>query len=189
MNPAHDMRDRIESRVNQGLHGRWYVAAKSIQVKANAPFGTRLLGKRIVLWRDTAGRAFALEDFCPHRGAPLSRGEVHEGNIACRYHGVTLDGSGTILRVPAMPDCNLEGRRAVESFEVAETSDAVFVYMASAAKPKAPPLVLPEVESPFTVTAWGKRPCTESYRSKCALVSTGPRSLTATTSISLRPDS
>src|SRR6266581_4860704 len=45
------------------------------------------------------------------------------------------------------------------------------------------------IESPSTVTVPGKRPCTESKRSKWALVSTGPRSLIPTTSISLRPDS
>ena len=43
--------------------------------------------------------------------------------------------------------------------------------------------------SPFTVTVPGKRPCTLSKRSRWALVSTGPRSLMPTTSISVRPDS
>src|SRR6185295_9145328 len=51
-------------------------------------------------------------------------------------------------------------------------------------------LPLPRLsESPSTVTMPGNRPCTESKRSRCALVSTGPRSLIPTTSISLRPDS
>jgi phenylpropionate dioxygenase-like ring-hydroxylating dioxygenase large terminal subunit len=139
----HDLRDRIEDRVNQGLLGQWYIAAKSVQVKANAPFGTMLLGRPVVLWRDAAGKAHALEDFCPHRGAKLSRGEVHEGNISCRYHGLTLDGQGTILRVPAMPDCPLEGRRAVQVYAVREAMDAVFVYVPSAARPTAPELPLP----------------------------------------------
>ena len=39
------------------------------------------------------------------------------------------------------------------------------------------------------VTSAGKRPCTLSKRKRWALVSTGPRSLIATTSISVRPDS
>src|SRR5665213_103291 len=43
--------------------------------------------------------------------------------------------------------------------------------------------------SPLTVTVPGKRPCTESKRSRWALVSTGPRSLMPTTSMSVRPDS
>src|SRR5215472_12342312 len=45
------------------------------------------------------------------------------------------------------------------------------------------------IASPLTVTSPGKRPCTESKRSRCALVSTGPRSLMPTTSISWRPAS
>src|SRR6202171_6684206 len=45
------------------------------------------------------------------------------------------------------------------------------------------------IESPSTVTVPGNRPCTESKRSRWALVSTGPRSLMPTTSISVRPDS
>src|ERR1700716_2547615 len=45
------------------------------------------------------------------------------------------------------------------------------------------------IESPSTDTVPGKRPCTESKRSRWALVSTGPRSLMPTTSISVRPDS
>ncbi len=144
-----EMRDRIETRINEGLRGRWYVAAKSVQVRPDAPFGAMLLGQKIVLWRDKSGKVRALEDFCPHRGAPLSRGEVHDGNIACRYHGVTLDGEGTILRVPAMPECPMEGRRVLASYETEEAADAVFVYVASAAAPKAPPLILPpEFSSP-----------------------------------------
>src|SRR3954468_20053802 len=42
------------------------------------------------------------------------------------------------------------------------------------------------MESPTTLTSRGKRPCTESNRNRCALVSTGARSLMATTSMASR---
>src|SRR5262249_51228024 len=45
------------------------------------------------------------------------------------------------------------------------------------------------IVSPLTVTSPGKRPCTVSKRRRCALVSTGPRSLMPTTSMSVRPAS
>ena len=67
----------------------------------------------------------------PHRGAPRSRGEVLGDDLACRYHGVRLDGTATIVRVPAMPDGALEGRRPVESFAVGESNDVIFVYFAA----------------------------------------------------------
>lgn len=139
-----DMKALIEKRVNEGLRGQWYPVAKSVEVKGTRPHGAKLLGERVVLWRDRSGTLRCLEDFCPHRGAPLSFGEVHEGNIGCRYHGVIVDGEGVVQRVPAMPDCALEGRRAVRSYHVTEANDAVFVYIPSRERPEPPELVLPK---------------------------------------------
>ena len=137
-------RARIEDRVNQGLRGQWYPVAKSVQIKSTRPYGTTLLDERIVLWRDTDGQVKCIEDYCPHRGAPLSYGEIHEGNIGCRYHGVVVDGTGTVQRVPAMPDCAMEGRKALRDFPVIEHSDAVFVYVPSVERPEPPDLPLPD---------------------------------------------
>lgn len=139
-----DKKSLIEERVNTGLLGQWYPVAKSVEIKADAPYGTRLLGNKIVLWRDGSGAIQCIEDFCPHRGAPLSYGEIHEGNIGCRYHGVIVDGEGVVQRVPAMPECALEGRKALKSFKVTEANDAVFVYVPSVEQPEPPELVLPK---------------------------------------------
>ena len=136
-------RERIEERVNSGLLGQWYPVAKSVEIKGSRPYGTSIVGERVVLWRDAAGQIRCVEDFCPHRGAPLSYGEVHDGNISCRYHGVTVDGTGTVQRVPAMPDCPMEGRKALRDFVVAEASDAVFVYLPSVERPEPTDLPLP----------------------------------------------
>jgi phenylpropionate dioxygenase-like ring-hydroxylating dioxygenase large terminal subunit len=146
-----DDKQRIDDLVNRGLLDQWYAVAKTAQVKPGKPHAVKALGRNLVLWRDAAGKLKCLEDYCPHRGARLSRGEVLGDNIACRYHGVTLDGSGTIVRVPAMPDCALEGRRPVESFAVAEAADAIFVYFASTEHPEPQPLALPEE---FTSPEW-----------------------------------
>ncbi len=141
---AHDMKSLIEERVNTGLLGCWHPVAKSVEIKGTRPHGVKALGRKLVLWRDGAGRIRCLEDFCPHRGAPLSYGEIHEGNIGCRYHGVIVDGEGVVKRVPAMPECALEGRKALESFHVQEANDAVFVYFPSVERPEPPELVLPK---------------------------------------------
>lgn len=138
-----DKKSLIEQRVNEGLRGQWYAVAKSVEIKDSRPFGTRLLGDKLVLWRDGAGKIRCLEDFCPHRGAPLSYGEVHDGHVACRYHGVVVDGEGVVQRVPAMPECALEGRKALRSFPVQEAGDAVFVYVPSVDRPEPPELALP----------------------------------------------
>ena len=111
-----DDRQTIDDLVNRGLLDQWYAVAKSVQVKPGKAHAVKALGRNLVLWRDEAGTLNCLEDYCPHRGARLSRGEISGDNLSCRYHGVTLDGAGTIVRVPAMPGCALEGRRAVRVF-------------------------------------------------------------------------
>jgi phenylpropionate dioxygenase-like ring-hydroxylating dioxygenase large terminal subunit len=154
-----ELKLRIEDRINRGLLGQWYSVAKSIQVKAGRPRGVTALGRKLVLWRGADARVNCLEDFCPHRGAPLSRGEVNEGNLSCRYHGVTLDGTGRILRVPAMPECALEGRQAVAAFVTMEARDAVFVYFPKADE-AAPSLELPEE---LTSAEWTNFLCTSRW--------------------------
>jgi phenylpropionate dioxygenase-like ring-hydroxylating dioxygenase large terminal subunit len=157
---ADDARQRIDDLVNRGLLDQWYAVAKSIQVKPGKPHPVKALGRNLVLWRDTNGGLQCIEDYCPHRGARLSRGEVVGNDIACRYHGVTLDGTGKIVRVPAMPDCPMEGRRPVESFPVAESADAIFVYFASDAHPEPQPLALPEE---FTSPEWSSILCVSPW--------------------------
>jgi phenylpropionate dioxygenase-like ring-hydroxylating dioxygenase large terminal subunit len=114
------------------------------------------LGRNLVLWRESGGAVHCLEDYCPHRGARLSRGEINADNISCRYHGVTLDGSGTIVRVPAMPGCALEGRKAVQSYAVIEANDGIFAYFPSSERPNPSALNLPEE---FSDPAWSSILC------------------------------
>ena len=154
-----DLKSRVEDRVNRGVLGQWYAVAKSIQVRPGRPCGVVALGQSLVLWRGADGRVNCLEDYCPHRGAPLSRGEVRDSNISCRYHGVTLDGSGRIVRVPAMPGCALEGRTATRSFTTAEARDAIFAYFPNGEE-AAPPLKLPEE---LTSDEWANFLCTSRW--------------------------
>jgi len=146
----------IETRLAGGLLGQWYAIGKSVQVKKGKPHAVKALGRNLVLWRASGGGLHCLEDYCPHRGARLSRGEINADNISCRYHGVTLDGSGTIVRVPAMPGCALEGRRAVQSYAVIEANDGIFAYFPSGERPNPCALSLP---AEFSDPAWSSILC------------------------------
>ena len=80
--------DALERRINRGLSGRWYVVAKSADLRQNEPLAVKALGRKLVLWRSSDGTPHCLEDRCPHRGAKLSRGLVYEGDkVACLDHG------------------------------------------------------------------------------------------------------
>ncbi len=139
-----EMRDRIEARINEGLRDKWYPVAKSVEICSDRPYGTEAQGEKLVLWRTADGSIRCIEDFCPHRGAPLSFGEVHEGHIGCRYHGIIVDGTGTVQRVPAMPDCPMEGSKVLRAYKVQEVADAVFVFLSQKETDTAPDLPLPQ---------------------------------------------
>lgn len=54
---------------------QWYVAGTEAEVKRDKPFGTRVLGLGIVLFRAADGEIVALVDQCVHRGTRLSAGK------------------------------------------------------------------------------------------------------------------
>ena len=41
---------------------------------------------RIGVFRTADNRVYALEDYCPHRGGPLSQGIVHGASVTCPLH-------------------------------------------------------------------------------------------------------
>lgn len=117
----------IEAHLRRGLRELWYPVVASWEV-SNAPLGITRLGENIVLWRDHGGRVHALEDRCPHRGARLSMGWNLDERIACWYHGVEVDGSGTVRDVPAVSACPLVGSQCLRSYPVQERHGAIFLY-------------------------------------------------------------
>ena len=139
-----DDRSVLEEAVaNEGLRARWYAVAASRDVRTE-PFRAERMGEALVLWRDAGGTIHVQEDRCPHRGARLSQGFVHQATIVCPYHGVRIDTAGTIAAVPALPECPLEGRRAVRTYAAREHGEVIFVYFPSPAQPEPVPFDPPE---------------------------------------------
>ena len=136
-------KDHIESALSVGLTNLWYAVCPSTMI-ADRPVSLRRLGKKIALWRDAAGHIHALEDHCPHRGAPLSQGVVLGDRLACPYHGIEVRCDGTVTKVPGSPGCKLEGSRATLAFHVQEAHGAVFLYNSDTNVDVPPPMTLPE---------------------------------------------
>ncbi|MDM0084124.1 aromatic ring-hydroxylating dioxygenase subunit alpha [Variovorax sp. J31P179] len=85
----------------------WHPVALADEL-ATAPLAVRLLGDKLVLWRDGAGTVHAWADRCPHRGAQLSLGRVvaceRGAVLECPYHGWRFEPGGRCIHVPALPD-------------------------------------------------------------------------------------
>jgi len=134
---------RAEERLNKGLKNLWYPVLPSWAVQ-DAPVGITRLSENIALWRDVEGQVHAIEDRCPHRGARLSMGWNLGDRVACWYHGVEVDGTGTVRDVPAVASCPLVGQACVRSYPVEERQGAIFLWFGDDLNREPAPLDLPE---------------------------------------------
>jgi len=87
-----------------------------------------LAGEDLVLFRDASGKAAALVDRCPHRGAALSLGKrTAEGCVECPFHGWQFDRDGRNVHVPFDPNAKREHLGAT-ALPVREIGGLVWVY-------------------------------------------------------------
>lgn len=82
------------------LRNTWYLVAWSGELTPDTMLSRTVLERPLLLTRDADGRPVALDDRCPHRFAPLSRGRFDGRTITCGYHGLEFDTSGACVRNP-----------------------------------------------------------------------------------------
>lgn len=105
----------------------WYVAAFSSELAVDALKPRTLLGRPVVMFRDGEGRPHALDDRCPHRSFPLSRGRLEQGTITCGYHGLRYGADGRCVGIPGQSAApkGIE----VRSYPLLETGPIVWIWM------------------------------------------------------------
>src|SRR5574343_1263118 len=108
----------------------WYVAATPGEI-ATKPLGRQVCNERIVFYRGEGGQVAAVEDFCPHRGVPLSLGFVCEGKLVCGYHGLEMGCDGKTV---AMPGQKVHAFPAIKSYPVEERYGFIWVWPGDPAK-------------------------------------------------------
>jgi phenylpropionate dioxygenase-like ring-hydroxylating dioxygenase large terminal subunit len=115
-----------------GFRNYWYPVMWSRRL-GRRPRAITVCGERIVLVRDR-GRAYALNNRCPHRGVPLSAGRcAFPGMLTCAYHGWTYDlATGDLVAAltdgPDSPVCGKATVR-VATYPVEERAGLIWVYV------------------------------------------------------------
>ncbi len=131
----------------------WYVAGHSEDFGRDLTPVT-MLEEKIVIFRDTQGKAAALEDACPHRKLPLSRGTIEGDTVVCGYHGLTFDCTGECVIAPTQLD-NPPRRAAVHSYPAEDRWGFLWVWMGDPNKANAADIIdIPNFDNPD----WGKTP-------------------------------
>ena len=118
----------------------WYVACTPDEL-AQKPLGRQICGEKMVFYRDLSNQVRALEDFCPHRGAPLSLGYVENGHLVCGYHGLVMGGDGKTVEMPGQ---RVRGFPCNKAFAAVERHGFIWVWPGDQAQ--ADPALIPHLE-------------------------------------------
>lgn len=102
----------------------WYVACTPDEFETK-PLARRICGEPMAFYRDGDRKVAAVQDFCPHRGAPLSLGYVEDGNLVCGYHGLKMGRDG---KTHSMPKQRVGGFPCVKSYPVEERYGFIWVW-------------------------------------------------------------
>ncbi len=81
------------------LKNAWYVAAWGHEITDSLK-QIVVLNEKICIYRDSSSAVVALEDACPHRKLPLSKGQIKGDAVECGYHGLTFNCSGQCISAP-----------------------------------------------------------------------------------------
>ena len=104
------------------------------------PVRVKLLGEKLVAFRDTDGRIGLIDEFCAHRGVSLWFGRNEECGLRCPYHGWKYDVNGHCVDLPSeTEESGMRSRIKLKSYPCAELGGVIWAYMGPpAARPPLP---------------------------------------------------
>lgn len=81
--------------------GQYIKAANADELKPGEMKMVEASGREIALC-NVDGKYYAVDNICPHQGAPLCEGELEGTDLWCPWHGASFDVSnGEVLSPPA----------------------------------------------------------------------------------------
>jgi len=131
------------------LRNGWYVVAMSQEV-GRSLFSRRVLDEPLVMYRTGSGAPVVLEDYCPHRLLPLSKGCLVGDAVQCGYHGMQFDPAGVCIKIPGEKQLPRDLR--VRRYPVVEKHRWLYAWMG---EPElADPKLIPEFADPTEWDGW-----------------------------------
>ncbi|MEM8807837.1 MAG: aromatic ring-hydroxylating dioxygenase subunit alpha [Cyanobacteria bacterium P01_G01_bin.38] len=124
----------IERRVREvGINPNyWYPALWGHQLKPGQIVPVTVWQTTVALYRDQTGQPHALENACPHKGVELHKGEVHDQNLVCPYHGWAFNGEGRCVSIPYFPPEQKLPCAKARSYAVQEKYGLIWLFPGAA---------------------------------------------------------
>lgn len=96
------------------------------------PVRIKILGERLLAFRDSQGRYGLIDEFCAHRGVSLWFGRNEDSGIRCPYHGWKFDYTGQCVEIPSEPEekeSNLCAKIKLTGYPLIKLGDVLWAYM------------------------------------------------------------
>jgi phenylpropionate dioxygenase-like ring-hydroxylating dioxygenase large terminal subunit len=108
------------------LKNCWYVAAWDYELIDGKLLARTLLGENLLLYKGESGKAVAIDNRCPHRGALLSNGRLEGDDVRCMYHGIKFDAAGRCVQIPGQD--LVPPKMRVRSYPVVERDHLIWFW-------------------------------------------------------------
>lgn len=108
------------------IRNTWYVAGFEHEFEESF-LSKRILDIPLVLYRTSQGRYVAMEDRCPHRLMPLSKGKRVGDEMQCGYHGMCFSAEGRCTKVPGQS--NIPSAAHVATYPIESRHGFVWIWM------------------------------------------------------------
>jgi phthalate 4,5-dioxygenase oxygenase subunit len=111
--------------------------AEEVPDAGSPPVRVKLMGERLVVFRDHDGNIGALDEFCAHRGASLFFGrnestDSRDGNcgLRCCYHGWKYRYDGQCVDMPNEPEnARFKDDIRLKAYPAREHGSVIWIYM------------------------------------------------------------
>ena len=98
--------------------GRWVQVARAEEVPRGSGRTVRAGEIALALFNED-GEFFAIDDTCPHQGASLGEGLLHEGRVICPWHSWVFEiRTGRCAHVPEIGVSSYPTRRLGDAIEI-----------------------------------------------------------------------
>jgi phenylpropionate dioxygenase-like ring-hydroxylating dioxygenase large terminal subunit len=100
----------------------------------------KIMGEKLLAFRDSDGHAALISEFCSHRGVSLFFGRNEQNGIRCGYHGVKFDRHGHCVDVPSLPKTREACKHLdIRAYPCIERAGIVWAYLGPKDKQPEPP--------------------------------------------------
>jgi len=121
-----------EAAAGQFFRRYWMPAllSEEVPVPDCPPVRVRLMGERLVAFRDTNGNVGLVGQYCMHRQMDLFFGRNEECGLRCLYHGWKYDKDGNCVDMPTEPpSSSYASRIKLEAYPCREFAGIVWAYL------------------------------------------------------------